>query len=338
MAELRNLHDRLFKETFSSHDVAADFLRHFLPAETVALLNLAHLELRKDSFIDPDLHNHFSDLLYEVRLHDDATAPAFVYLLFEHKSYPEPRIALQLLLYLVQIWERAARERPHEPLPAILPIVVYHGNSTWNISRSFSDLLVLPPPFVPHTPVFEYSLCDLTAWSDEAIIQMKVAVFLRLTFLLLKNHAHPHLPLRLRDYLALLSGLTDNRSAVQYMQTVLRYLTSAATTLSRRDLLSAVNQALASTGDSAMRTIAQEWIEEGFEKGEIHSLQDSIRQGLEIKFGDASLRLMERLELAHSNNTELLRAFHAALFRYSTIAELETAYQDIRASTTSADS
>ncbi|MCP4992174.1 MAG: Rpn family recombination-promoting nuclease/putative transposase, partial [Gammaproteobacteria bacterium] len=63
---LTNPHDKYVKSIFSDHEAARDFLQHFLPADIIPLLDLASLDIQKDSFIDPDLQEHFSDLLYHV--------------------------------------------------------------------------------------------------------------------------------------------------------------------------------------------------------------------------------------------------------------------------------
>ena len=47
--DLGNPHDRFFKEIWSRKRVSRDFLRHYLPAAVVALLDLNTLELTKDS-------------------------------------------------------------------------------------------------------------------------------------------------------------------------------------------------------------------------------------------------------------------------------------------------
>lgn len=60
---LSNPHDRFFKDLFSRQEAARDFLQHYLPTDIVPLLDLDSLDIRKDSFIDPDLQEHFSDLL-----------------------------------------------------------------------------------------------------------------------------------------------------------------------------------------------------------------------------------------------------------------------------------
>ncbi|MGY6214417.1 Rpn family recombination-promoting nuclease/putative transposase [Methylolobus aquaticus] len=60
--------------------------------------------MRKDSFVDPELAEHHSDLLYAVRWLNGK--PGYVYVLFEHKSYPERRIALDI----AEEWVREGRQ------------------------------------------------------------------------------------------------------------------------------------------------------------------------------------------------------------------------------------
>jgi hypothetical protein len=102
-----NPHDHFFKAVFTRPEAAGDFLRHYLPPEIIQHLDLARLMICKDSFIDPELAEHHSDLLYQVPL--TGGGQGYVYVLFEHKSYPEPFIALALLRYMVRIWEQWRR-------------------------------------------------------------------------------------------------------------------------------------------------------------------------------------------------------------------------------------
>ena len=66
MSKLSNPHDRFFKETLTRQEVGRDFLIHYLPGELVALLDVDSLEISKDSFVDQELREHFSDVLYKV--------------------------------------------------------------------------------------------------------------------------------------------------------------------------------------------------------------------------------------------------------------------------------
>ncbi len=131
------------------------------------VLEPGSLTITKDSFIDEALAEHYSDLLYRVQL--KAGKEAYVYLLFEHKSAPAPRVALDLLRYLVRIWDFLGKRGAKTQLPAILPLVIYHGKARWRIARSFSRLIDAPEVFKPYIPDFTYLLTDLSHLSDEKI-------------------------------------------------------------------------------------------------------------------------------------------------------------------------
>jgi predicted transposase/invertase (TIGR01784 family) len=192
MAELSNPHDRVFKRVFSQPDAARDFLHHYLPASVAAALDLSTLTLHPDSFIDADLQQQFSDLLYQTRL--AAGGEGFVYLLFEHKSYPDKFVAFQLLRYMVRIWEKTLLERTHALLPPILPLVFYHGLTSWQLSPQLGALVAGPEALRAYVPDFRYQLYDLSAYSAEEI---KGSVVVQACLLLWKYVLTPELGERL---------------------------------------------------------------------------------------------------------------------------------------------
>jgi len=167
MPELTNPHDSFFKEVFSRKEVAADFLRNYLPTDVLACLDENSINLTKDSFVDNELATHLSDLLYEVELRDGSDA--YVYVLFEHKSFPDSEVAFQLLRYMVRIWEQACRQKQVRKLPPIIPVVLYHGVVNWKISKKFSALFEHPETLGVFVPDFSYLVCDLSRYSNEDI-------------------------------------------------------------------------------------------------------------------------------------------------------------------------
>lgn len=136
--ELRNPHDRFFKEVWSRKDVGRDFLRHYLPAEVVGLLDLRSLGLSKESFIDEQLREHYSDMLYQLKLKDGT--PVQVYVLLEHKRTPERSAPFQLLRYGVKIGERALAEGiDPASLPPVIPVLVYQATAPGLMARRSSS-------------------------------------------------------------------------------------------------------------------------------------------------------------------------------------------------------
>ncbi len=61
-------HDEFFKATFGRLDIAYDYLLQFLPAPVIKELDLKGLERVNGSFVDPNLSEHHSDVVYRCPL------------------------------------------------------------------------------------------------------------------------------------------------------------------------------------------------------------------------------------------------------------------------------
>ena len=160
MASPSNPHDRFFRNAFARHEIAQGFFERYLPAEISTQLDFATLRLTKESFVDDALKAQQSDLLFHIQTRSGT--PARLYLLLEHKSYSDPWVALQILGYLVRIWEQEKKRRKQPPLPVVIPLVLYHGERDWATPIQFAALLEAPEVFTPFIPDFCYGLCDLS--------------------------------------------------------------------------------------------------------------------------------------------------------------------------------
>ena len=110
-----NPHDRFFRNAFARHEIAQGFFERYLPFEVSAQLDFTTLRLTKESFVDDALKAQQSDLLFHIQTR--YAKPARLYLLLEHKSYPDSWVALQILGYLVRIWEQEKQRRTQPVLP-----------------------------------------------------------------------------------------------------------------------------------------------------------------------------------------------------------------------------
>ena len=277
MSPLSTPHDRYFRETFARPEIARDFLRNYLPPEIRARLELSTLSLSKESFVDPDLRQHFSDLLYEIET--VGNDPGYVYLLFEHKSYPDPLTVFQMLRYCVRIWERALRaDSSLTQLPPIIPLLVYHGEQTWNAPRDMIELLAGDEAFHIYGPRFSCSLLDLSPWSETEI---KGKILLRVVLQAFRSVRNPRLGQeQLPQMLELLAQLTEKESAVEYIQTLLVYLGAASPHLTAEEVQAALEETIAKEGEQLMPTLASKWFEEGLEQGIEQGREQGIEQGL----------------------------------------------------------
>lgn len=172
MSIISNPHDHFFKETFSDVEVVKQFAKHYIPEQFLRIIDINTLAPLKDSFIQDELTSAYSDLLFSSRI---GYRKGYIYFLFEHKSYPETDIALQLLGYMTEIWKQARRKEKVRKLPYILPIVFYQGNQKWTNVMTVNDLLgydetnVFDVGMQPFVPSFEFLFYDFSPRSTLVI-------------------------------------------------------------------------------------------------------------------------------------------------------------------------
>lgn len=293
--DLNDPHDSFFREAFSRREVAEGFLRSYLPPALVAGIDWASLEIAKDSFVEKALKNHFSDLLYRAR---HGGRDLKIYLLLEHKSHPDTWVALQLLRYQVRIWELHRKQKPGEPLPPIVPLVLYHGRRRWGTPDNFSALFgALDEALEPYVPTFSYELCDLALPEPEEI---RGTVVSRLVLLALKHIFDPEPKQTLADILPLAREILNRETALEMLEVLLRYYVQTTQVLEEDDIRELIAQA--SKGDDTMPTFIDRYIEQGRQQGLFagkelgreEGREEGRRKGRQEGQAELLLRLMAR--------------------------------------------
>jgi predicted transposase/invertase (TIGR01784 family) len=287
MTEITKPHDLFFKEVFSRPDVAENFVLNFLPSNVTEHVKPNTFRLRKGSFVDERLKEHYSDLLYRVDFKDGKGA--YVYLLFEHKSSPELKVAYQLLRYLTRIWEHTT-EGGTKPVRQVLPVVLYHGTDPWNVPLNFSGLYEPPKTVWSGLLDFTYILCDLSAYSDEEIkSRALLSATLSLGLLLMKNFFRPDLSKRLKGYFHLIENMPQ-QTALKSVEAAFRYLGAARKRVKPEEVGQALKEALGEKGEIYMESLLDKWMSEGIEKG----LQQGMQQGMLREAASLAIRLLTR--------------------------------------------
>ena len=239
MSDVASPHDRYFRETFSRAEAARDLVSAYLPPEVVGCLDVGTLEVTGDTFVDPELRLHVSDLVCRVARRGGGEA--YVYVLFEHKSRPDRWVALQLLRYMTRVCEAALREGQKPPLPAVIPVVFYHGRARWTVERDFGALVRAPEALAPYVPDFQYVLVDLSARSDEEI---RGDVLVRVALLAMRHVFAADLPERLAGIVRLLDTVVRTPSGLGALEALLRYIASAGKGVGEQEVRDAVREAL----------------------------------------------------------------------------------------------
>ena len=158
--------DKLIKKIFSKKQEAIDYFRENLPLNLVEHLDLENIQFGKEIFIGLEWDESRSDQLYKIPLKQGSHI--YIYLLFEHKSYYDPKIYLQLLEYLSKIYRWQIDNE--KELKVILPFVFYHGEESWNLGFKFQEMFSLdltPKEFHPFIPNFQIQLFELKRTGKE---------------------------------------------------------------------------------------------------------------------------------------------------------------------------
>lgn len=309
-------HDNFFRESFSRRDVAEDFLHNYLPPTLVARIDWESLKISKDSFIEKALRKHFSDLAYSAR---HGAGEIKIYLLLEHKSHPDPWVSLQLLRYQVRMWELHRKQRPNEPLPPIVPLVLYHGERHWRTPQDFRALFgEVDEALTPYVPDFRHELCDLSL-PDPAEIRDKVLS--RLVLLGLKHIFDPDPRQALANILPWVRDILNRDTALEMLEVLLRYYVQTTKALDE----TAIHALLETTdkGDDAMQTFIDRYIEQGRQQGLFRGLEEGRQKGLQegLQKGqmDLLLRQMARKfgPLTQAQQQRIQRADEASLLRWT---------------------
>jgi len=282
--------------------------------------------LESDSFIDQDLQALYSDLLYQVETRTGQ--PSYIYLLLEHKSSPDPLTPFQLLRYLVRIWERTLRWKVKQ-FPPVVPLVVYHGRSRWHVATDFGELFNGPEPLRLYWPAFHYEIQDLGTYSDE---ELRGAIYTKVVSLILRDIRSPRLKERLLHIFRLLWELANKETALEYLETILRYVSAAAESVTQEALMEVLETALSGQEGDIMPTIAERWIEQGLQKGLQKGFEEGLLQGqqalresildlLHLRFDVSSSSVVEQLGAVR--DIASLRALLRHAATATTLAEFE---------------
>lgn len=295
MEEIATPHDAFFRESFGRREIAVDFLRCQLPPALLEDIDLATLEISKDTYVASDLRSAYSDLVYRVRHRD---GPLTIYLLFEHKSSPEHWTLLQLLRYVAAEGETYRRQHPDaRRLPPVYPLVIYHGRRPWQVPASFHHLVEpLPRALTPFVPQFTYGLHDISARTDAEI---KGDVLTRLVQLALRWIFDEQPVERLRDLLGLIEQVRDRTTAVEILESLLRYYVQGTQRVEEGDVRTLLQQT--STGEPIMQTFIDRYIEQGRQEGRHEGEAAVLLCLIESKFGTPSEAVRRRIAEADAN-------------------------------------
>ena len=139
-----------------------DLLAGFVPREWVEELDLSTLERWPGSHVSDDLRQRHQDRVWRVRLRDRWL---YVLVLLEFQSTVDRTIAVRILAYTALLYQDLLRASS-DPLPPVLPIVLYDGSGQWTAAKDVAGLLAPPGELLaPYQPAQRYVLLNVRGYT-----------------------------------------------------------------------------------------------------------------------------------------------------------------------------
>jgi recombination-promoting nuclease RpnB len=264
-------HDATFRQFLTQPNVARDFMQLHLPAELRAICDLSTLKLESGSFVEDDLRQYFSDVLYSLKT---TAGDGYIHVLIEHQSTPDRHMAFRLIRYAVAAMQRHL-EAGHKKLPLVIPVLFYTGKrSPYPYSTRWLDEFN-DPAQAERLYGGAFPLVDVTVIPDDEIMTHRSMAALTL----LQKHIHQRDIATLTDRLATLL-MADYLSSPQ-VTALIHYLLQAGESADYEAFVRELAQRVPQHGDALM-TIAQQLEQKGLEKGIQLGEQRGIEKGLQL--------------------------------------------------------
>jgi predicted transposase/invertase (TIGR01784 family) len=170
------IHDTGYKLLFSHATLVQQLLEGFAPAELVALLDFSTLRIENGSYITPAMKQREDDVVWSVQMGEDTL---YLYILLEFQSTTDASMPIRMVQYVSALYESLVKDKrvnPSKGLPPVFPIVLYNGETRWQISHNINQLIHCPAVLAPYQPSMRYYLLDEGAYTPDELNQVHNAV------------------------------------------------------------------------------------------------------------------------------------------------------------------
>ena len=171
-------HDSSSKLIFGNAELCSQFLRNYMDIPLLKNVRAEDIEDITERYVPMFTEERNSDTVKRVKISENNIF--YFVSLIEHKTKVDYNVSMQMLRYMVYIWEDYEKEMEWKKkgvsktkdfrYPPILPIVYYEGSRTWTTPCNFKDRIFFDEAFEPFTPKFFYKLVQLNTYSVEELV------------------------------------------------------------------------------------------------------------------------------------------------------------------------
>jgi predicted transposase/invertase (TIGR01784 family) len=272
-----------------------------LPQELLRRIDLSSAEVIEGSFVDEQLRGHQTDLL--VRFRSSGGREIYLYVLVEHKSSPDRWAALQMLRYLVRVYQKLLeKETSRKRLPKVVPLLLYHGSRRWRYALSLESHIEGKREDA-HTPRFTPILYDLRNVRRERVSgAVHTAVGLLCLKYIQQRFSRKIVRLLLDELHRLPQDERSRRYTEAFYAAIVRLkeqeeidlFVAQARAMRYRDS----EEAVMTYGEKLLKEGLEKGIEKGLEKGKLREKQEVLIRQMSRKFelSREEVELIERTD------------------------------------------
>lgn len=185
----RKLRDSSSKVIFEDNTLSSQFLRDYADLDILRHIQPEDVEDVSGRYVPLYSVERNSDTVKRVDIsrylpvkesEKKQELPLYIISLVEHKTRVEYNVIMQILRYVIHIWEDYEREmeklhpgisrRKDFRYPPILPIVYYEGTENWTASNDLAEKILHGELLGKYLPHFRYQLVMLHDYSNEELL------------------------------------------------------------------------------------------------------------------------------------------------------------------------
>jgi len=293
---LSNPHDVFFKALMTDLRMARRFFELHLPEHFKSLCDLSTLQLQPGSFVESNLRQHLSDILYAVHM---AGQTGYIYCLLEHVTRAKPTTAFQILRYQIAAMHQAMKQG-HEKPPVVIPLLFYRGQKSPYPESCDPFECFANPQLARATLLAPHVLVDLSVIPDEELATHGEIAMMEL----LEKH------ITLRDLIDLINYLTDPKLrqplSTDQFKSVVYYLEAAGHSDNYQAFFEKFNRSTSQISDKTiMQTLGdylrQEGMQQGMQQGIDQANRENAKRMLQQGTDDQFIALVTNLSQEEIN-------------------------------------
>ncbi|WP_342226358.1 Rpn family recombination-promoting nuclease/putative transposase [Rickettsia endosymbiont of Urophora cardui] len=288
----RPRHDALIRKALENPIVAKEFFEMHLPKEIKAMFSSHTLKMEKESFVEADLKNSISDILFSAKFKDNT---GYLWILLEHQSTPDHFMAFRLFKYMMDIIGRHLTLKPNcKHLPLVYPLVFYNGKKQYNAPKNIWDLCQ-HKELMQDIWTKDHQVINVHDIPDEELKKKAWAGILQFFM----KHIHERdLLKRWYEVAELLPELAKLNIGIDYLELILTYTLIKIEKSDKIELEKILKSRLnTEQGEKLMTSLAHHWKEEGIQQG----MQIGEAKGMQIGEAKKTMEVANNMIAAGSD-------------------------------------